>query len=319
MNKRAFVRALATLAVSGFATGAIANKPLTMVVPSAAGSAPDIVARLLGDELQSRLNQPVVIENRPGAGGIVATMAAKSAPADGNTVLLAQAAVVTLTPLLYRAAKYDMEKDFETVAVVADTPMLFVANPKAGIKSLGDLIAHVKAKPDELTLGSPSRGSVPHLSGELLEQFTGVRLRNVPMGTSGQAIQSVVGGDTQVSVDGIAPLLPLVKAGRMQALAVTSRDVLPGLEGLPLAKDTVPEMVLSGWFMLFAGKGTPAARVKALNEAVNAALKSPQLIQKLQVSATYPVGGSVQDARSFLVREKKLWAGAAQKAGLQAE
>ena len=319
MNKRAFVRAIAALAASGFATGAIANKPLTMVVPSAAGSAPDIVARLLGDELQSRLNQPVVIENRPGAGGIVATMAAKSAPADGNTVLLAQAAVVTLTPLLYRAAKYDMEKDFETVAVVADTPMLFVANPKAGIKSLGDLIAHAKAKPDELTLGSPSRGSVPHLSGELLEQFTGVRLRNVPMGTSGKAIHSVVGGDTQVSVDGIAPLLPLVKAGRMQALAVTSRDVLPGLEGLPLAKDTVPEMVLSGWFMLFAGKGTPAARVKALNEAVNAALKSPQLIQKLQVSATYPVGGSVQDARSFLMREKKLWAGAAQKAGLQAE
>ena len=319
MNKRAFTRALAALAISSVTTSALANKPLTIVVPSGAGSAPDIVARLLGDELQSRLNQPVVIENRPGAGGIVATMAAKSAPADGNTVLLAQAAVVTLTPLLYRAAKYDMEKDLETVAVVADTPMLFVANPKAGIKSLGDLIAQAKAKPDELTLGSPSRGSVPHLSGELLEQFTGVRLRNVPMGTSGQAIQSVVGGDTQVSVDGIAPLLPLVKAGRMQALAVTSRDVLPGLEGLPLAKETVPEMVLSGWFMLFAGKGTPAARVKALNEAVNAALKSPQLIQKLQVSATYPVGGSVQDARSFLVREKKLWAGAAQKAGLQAE
>ena len=319
MNKRAFTRALAALAISSVTTSALANKPLTIVVPSGAGSAPDIVARLLGDELQSRLNQPVVIENRPGAGGIVATMAAKSAPADGNTVLLAQAAVVTLTPLLYRAAKYDMEKDLETVAVVADTPMLFVANLKAGIKSLGDLIAQAKAKPDELTLGSPSRGSVPHLSGELLEQFTGVRLRNVPMGTSGQAIQSVVGGDTQVSVDGIAPLLPLVKAGRMQALAVTSRDVLPGLEGLPLAKDTVPEMVLSGWFMLFAGKGTPAARVKALNEAVNAALKSPQLIQKLQVSATYPVGGSVQDARSFLVREKKLWAGAAQKAGLQAE
>ncbi len=319
MNKRAFTRALAALAISGVTTSALANKPLTIVVPSGAGSAPDIVARLLGDELQSRLNQPVVIENRPGAGGIVATMAAKSAPADGNTVLLAQAAVVTLTPLLYRAAKYDMEKDFETVAVVADTPMLFVANPKAGIKSLGDLIAQAKAKPDELTLGSPSRGSVPHLSGELLEQFTGVRLRNVPMGTSGQAIQSIVGGDTQVSVDGIAPLLPLVKAGRMQALAVTSRDVLPGLEGLPLAKETVSEMVLSGWFMLFAGKGTPAARVRALNEAVNAALKSPQLIQKLQVSATYPVGGSVQDARSFLVREKKLWAGAAQKAGLQAE
>jgi len=292
---------------------------LTVVVPSAAGSAPDIVARLLADELQPRLNQSVVVDNRPGAGGIVATMAAKSARADGNTVLLAQAAVVALTPLLYRAAKYDIEKDFETVAVVADTPMLFVANPKSGIKTLGDLIAQSKARPDELTLGSPSRGSVPHLSGELLEQMSGARLRNVPMGTSGQAIQAVVGGDTQASVDGIAPLLPLVKAGRMQALAVTSSRVLPGLEGLPLARDTVPGLDLSGWFMLFAGKGTPAARIQALNDAVNAALKSPALIQKLQTTATYPVGGSVTEARQFLAREKKMWAGAARQAGLQAE
>jgi len=319
MNRRTLARCLAAWALLGTAAAAYASKPLTMVVPSGAGSAPDIVARLLADELQSRLNQPVVVDNRPGAGGIVATMAAKSAPSDGNTVLLAQAAVVTLTPLLYRAAKYDMEKDFETVAVVADTPMLFVANPKAGIKSFADLIAQAKARPDDLTIGSPSRGSVPHLSGELLEQMTGAHLRNVPMGTSGQAIQSVVGGDTNVSVDGIAPLLPLVKAGRIQALAVTSRQVLPGLEGYPLAKDTVPDLVLSGWFMLFASKGTPAARVKALNEAVNAALKSPQLIQKLQTSATYPVGGSVADARLFLTREKSLWAGAIKKAGLEAE
>lgn len=318
MRKRVFIRLLAGIAAMA-AASAQAAPPLTVVVPSAAGSAPDIVARLLADELQPRLNQSVVVDNRPGAGGIVATMAAKSARADGNTVLLAQAAVVALTPLLYRAAKYDMEKDLETVAVVADTPMLFVANPKWGIKTLGDLIAQSKARPDELTLGSPSRGSVPHLSGELLEQMSGARLRNVPMGTSGQAIQAVVGGDTQASVDGIAPLLPLVKAGRMQALAVTSSRVLPGLEGLPLARDTVPGLDLSGWFMLFAGKGTPAARIQALNDAVNAALKSPALIQKLQTTATYPVGGSVTEARQFLAREKKMWAGAARQAGLQAE
>ncbi len=319
MRKRAFIQTLAAAALLGATSVASASAPLTMIVPSGAGSAPDIVARLLGDELQQRLGQPVVIENKPGAGGIVAAMAAKSAPPNGNTVLLAQAAVVTLTPLLYRAAKYDMATDFEAIAVVADTPMLFVANPKAGIRSLAELIAQAKARPDELTLGSPSRGSVPHLSGELLEQMSGASLRNVPMGTSGQAIQSVVGGDTQLSVDGIAPLLPLVKAGRIQALAVTSERVLPGLEGYPLAKDTVPGMTLSGWFMLFAGKGTPAARVAALNEAVNAALRSPTLIQKLQVSATYPVGGSVAEARRFLEKEKKLWAGAATQAGLQAE
>lgn len=319
MQNRPWRHWLATAALCGMASWASATSPLTMVVPSGAGSAPDIVARLLGDELTQRLGQPVVIDNRPGAGGIVATLAAKSAKADGNTVLLAQAAVVTLTPLLYRAAKYDMARDFEAVSVVADTPMLFVANPKTGIKTLGELIAQAKAKPDELTLGSPSRGSVPHLSGELLEQMAGVQLRNVPMGTSGQAIQSVVGGDTQVSVDGIAPLLPLVKAGRLQALAVTSRQVLPGLEAYPLAKATVPGLEVSGWFMLFTNKGVPAARVQQLNDAVNAALKAPALVQKLQTAATYPVGGSVKDARDFLAREQKLWAGAVKQADLKAE
>ena len=319
MRKRALIRTFAAAALLAATPWGRAAAPLTMVVPSGAGSAPDIVARLLADELQQRLNQPVVIDNRPGAGGIVATMAAKSARADGNTVLLAQAAVVTLTPLLYRAARYDMAQDFDTVAVVADTPMMFVANPKAGIRSLAELVAQSKARPDELVLGSPSRGSVPHLSGELLEQMSGAQLRNVPMGTSGQAIQSVVGGDTQVSVDGVAPLLPLVKAGRLQALAVTARRVLPGLEGYPLARETVPGLDLSGWFMLFAGKGTPPARVRQLNEAVNAALQSPALVQKLQASATYPVGGSVSQAREFLAREKKLWASAAERAGLRAE
>ena len=319
MRRQTSIRTLTATALLGLMPWAHAAGPLTMVVPSGAGSAPDIVARLLGDELTQRLGQPVVIDNRPGAGGIVATLAAKSAKADGNTVLLAQAAVVTLTPLLYRAAKYDMARDFEAVSVVADTPMLFVANPKTGIKTLGELIAQAKAKPDELTLGSPSRGSVPHLSGELLEQMAGIQLRNVPMGTSGQAIQSVVGGDTQVSVDGIAPLLPLVKAGRLQVLAVTSRQVLPGLEAYPLAKATVPGLEVSGWFMLFTNKGVPAARVQQLNDAVNAALKAPALVQRLQTAATYPVGGSVKDARDFLAREQKLWAGAVKQADLKAE
>lgn len=319
MRKRAPIRTLAVAAMMSLLGAAHASGPLTMIVPSGAGSAPDIVARLLGDELQQRLGQPIVVDNRPGAGGIVATLAAKSAKADGNTVLLAQAAVVTLTPRLYRAAKYDMARDFETVAVVADTPMLFVAKPRTGIKSLAEVISQAKAKPDDLTLGSPSRGSVPHLGGELLEQMAGIQLRNVPMGTSGQAIQSVVGGDTQISVDGIAPLLPLVKAGRLQALAVTSRQVLPGLEAYPLAKATVPGLEVSGWFMLFTNKGVPAARVQQLNEAVNAALKSPTLIQKLHTAATYPVGGSVKDARDFLAKEQKLWSGAVAQAGLKAE
>lgn len=321
-SRRRLLAALFAFALAPTPPGALAAEaagPLTIVVPSGPGSAPDIMARLIGDELRTRLGQAVVIENRPGAGGIVAVMATRSAAQPANTLLFAQAAVVTVTPLTYRAAKYDMERDFEPVAVVADTPMLFVANPAGGPRSLAEAIAEAKARPESIPLGSPSRGSIPHLSAELLQLATGARFNVVPMSQSAQALQAVASGDTLVSVDGIAPLLPLVKSGRLRALAVTSSRTLPGLESLPLAKDIVPGLEVTGWFMLFANKGTPAARLKALNEAVAAALTSPQVVQKLQATANYPVGGSLADARAFLAREKKMWASAVQRAGLLPE
>ncbi len=301
------------LATQAFGQG----NTLTMVVPAGAGSAPDIMARLLGDELRVRLGQPVVIDNRIGGGGIVAVNAARQS-ASPDTLLLAQAAVVTVTPLTYRAANYNLERDMEPVAVVAETPMLFVANPN-GPRTLAEAVSAVKTRPESLTMGSPSRGSIPHLSAELLMQATGSKFNMVPMAASGQALQAVLNGDTQISVDGIAPLLPLVRSGRIRALGVASATPLPGLEGLPLVKDTVPDLVATGWFMLFAKKGTPPARIKALNEAVNAALKSPEMQQKLQAAATYPVGGSVSDAVAFLAREKTLWASAIQRANIQPE
>ncbi len=293
--------------------------PLTIVVPSAAGSAPDIVARLLGDELRTQLGQPVLIDNKPGAGGIVAVLATRSAGAPAHTLLLAQAAVATVTPLTYRAAKYDMARDFEAIAVVTKTPMLFVSSAAGDIKILADALAQGRVRPDSLAISSPPRGSIPHLSGELLQQASGARFNAIPMGGSGQSIQAVIGGDSQIAVDGIAPLLPLVKAGRLRALAVTSSQALPGLESLPLAKDTVPGLDVSGWFMLFGNKGMPAERVQAINAAVASALKSPELVRKLQATANYPVGGSVADAGAFLEREKRRWADAVQRAGLQPE
>jgi tripartite-type tricarboxylate transporter receptor subunit TctC len=293
--------------------------PLTIIVPSPAGSAPDIIARLIAEELRKQLGRSVIVDNKPGAGGIIAVMASKQAQPNGSTLLLAHAAVVVVTPLTYRAAKYDMEQDFETVAVLADTPMMFVSNPASGPKTLADLVAIGKSMPNTLTLGSTTRGSIPHLSGELLELMSGAQFNKVPMGSSGQAIQSVVSGDALVSVDGVAPLLPLVKAGRLHALAITSDRVLPNLEQFPLAKNTVPGLSINGWFMLFAPKGTPKSIVQVVNSAVNISLKSADVIQKLQSTGNYPVGGSVVQARDFLTKEKKLWAGAVQRAGLQPE
>jgi tripartite-type tricarboxylate transporter receptor subunit TctC len=307
------------LAFAAPASAQFAGKPITLIVPAGPGSAPDIVARVVGDQLQARLKQPVVVENRSGAGGIIAAETLRRAPADGNTLLLAQAAVVTVTPLTYRAATYDAERDFESVAVVADTPMMFVAHPAKGPGSLADLVGQAKSQPDTIAMSSTSRGSIPNLTAELLALMTGARFNLVAMNASAQALQSVVAGDTVVSVDGIAPLLPQVRAGRLKALGVTADRPLPGLEGLPLAKDTVPGLVATGWFMLFAPKGTPRARIEAVNAAVNEALKAPEVLQKLQATANYPVGGSVAQAQAFLKKEKKLWGDAAQRAGLKRE
>ncbi len=316
------VAGLATVcAIHGnaIAQGLGATAPITMVVPAAAGSAPDIVARLLGDELQHRLGQPFIIENKPGAGGIVGVMAAKSSANRANTLLFVHAAVAAVTPLTYRAARFDLATDFEPVAIVAETPMLFVAHPAKGPKTLADAIAQAKASPDAVALGSTARGSIPHLAGVLLGQMTGVQFNNVAMSASGQALQSVVAGDTVMSVDGVAPLLPMVKSGRLRALAVTSRKALPGLEGIPLANETVPGLDFTGWFMLFAANGTPQPRLQQINAAVNAALQSPEMIRKLEATANYPVGGSVADARRFLESEKKKLALGVQQAGLKAE
>lgn len=310
----------ATLALAGMVTGLSAQpSTLTIIVPAGAGSAPDIAARLIGEELRRKLGQAVVIENKLGAGGIVAVTAARSAPSPENTLLLAHASVATVTPLTYKAANYDLERDFEAVSVIAETPMLFVANAASGPKTLAEAISQAKAKPRALTLSSTTRGSIPHLTAELLSQAVDAQINIVPMAQSGQALQAIVSGDSQLSVDGIAPLLPQVKSGRLRALGVTSSRVLPGLEGLPLAKDTVADLEATGWFMLFASKGTPTPRLQALNAAVNAALQSPEVVQKLQATANYPVGGSLADARAFLAREKRKWAAAVQRAGMTPE
>lgn len=312
--------ALLVLAMLPFFAAAqpTAAPTLPIVVPSGPGSAPDIVARLLGDELRARTGASVVIENRGGGGGIVAVNAAR-AHASADALLLAQAAVVTTTPVTYKAATYDLSRDMAPIAVVAETPMFFVAHPGKGPKSLADALAAARAQPDSLMLTSPARGSIPHLSAELLMIASGVRFHMVPMGSSAQAIQAIVSGDSQVSVDGISPLLPLVRSGRLTALGVAASRVLPGFEGLPLVRDAIPDFEATGWFMLFAKKGTSTERIQSLNAAVNAALASEDMQKKLQASAAYAVGGSVDDAIRFLNREKARWAEAVRRAGIQPE
>ncbi|KQW64900.1 hypothetical protein ASC92_05580 [Variovorax sp. Root411] len=289
------------------------------MLPTAPGTAPDTIARIVGDKLSRALGQPVIVENKPGAGGIIAMNQLKSAPADGYTLALVHAAVATVTPLTYKEAQYDIERDYATVALIGVTPMIFVANPKFEAKTLADAVKLAKAAPDTVAAGSPNRTSIPHLANELLAMKSGIRLQQVPFTTTGQGVQAVVAGDIAMYTDGVAPLIQLIKSGRLRALAVASDKVLPGLEGIPLAKGTVPDLKVMGWFMVAAPKGTPAAVVERLNQELNTALQLADVNAKFQEFGTYTTPGTVAEAQRFVKQEKALFGGVVKAIGVKPE
>jgi tripartite-type tricarboxylate transporter receptor subunit TctC len=295
------------------------QKQIRMIVSSPPGSAPDIIARIIGEKLSQGLGQPVVIDNKPGAGGLVSMNLLRQSPPDGYTIGIPQAAVVTVTPLTYKEATYDIERDFETVATVANTPMLFVTAAESPAKNLADAIAMAKAKPDQIAIGNPTRTSIPHLAAEMLAQKTSVVFQQVPFSTTPQGIAAVVKGDVLFYVDGTAPLMPLVRSGRLRAIAVAAEKELAGLEGIPLAKDSVPGLSMYGWFMVAAPKGTPTAIVQRLNTEINNAIKLPDVVGKFREFGTYSMPGSVEDAQRFVKSEKALFSGVIRQAGLKAE
>ena len=295
------------------------TKSIRLIVPAPAGSAPDIAARIVGDKLSKTLGQQVLIDNRPGAGGIVAMNLLKAAPNDGYTMTLAQAAVLVVTPFTYKEASYDAERDFDSVAMVGISPMVFVANPNHPAKNLTDAIAMVRAKPEAVSVGNPTRTSIPHLAAELMGLKTGTKFQQVSFANTGQGVQAVVNGDINMYVDGGGPLVALVKAGRMKMLAVASETELPGFEGIPLANKSVPGLNVSGWFMMLAPKGTPAAVVQRVNADVNKAMQEADVQAKFREFVLYPTPGSVADTQKFLSQQKALFGGVIRDLGLKPE
>jgi tripartite-type tricarboxylate transporter receptor subunit TctC len=293
------------------------GKTIDMVVAAPAGSAPDVIARIVTEEMRAKLGANFVIENKPGAGGIIAVNQVKAGPRDGTRLLFAPGSTVAISPLTYKQAKYSFESDFETVAVVAETPMLMTTRSVGGVASLASAVASARAAPDSISIGNPGVYSIPHLVGELVGQATRARFRQVPFSTPNQGIQAVLSGDIEIFVDGVASLLPMVADGRLKALAVTAPRELPGLEGIALAKDTVPSLVVSGWFGIFAPSGTPAVLVSELNAATSAALQNPDVIARQRKLGTYPVGGSVTEAKAFVKAEESKWADVIRNAGIK--
>lgn len=319
-------RALAHLALTAALGALIATqawaqawpaKQIKIIVPAPPGTAPDIAARAIADKLGEVWGQTLLVENKPGAGCTIAVDAARKATPDGYTLLLAQAACVVVSPYTFKSFKADMDKEFTPLSIVGVTPMMIVATPAAPAKTLKDIVAQARANPDKVSMGNPAITSIPHLTAELIAQRTGAKLYQVPLGTSG--VTAVVRGDVEYAIDGVATMLPMVKAGKTRVIAVTADVVHPGLEGYALAHDAVPGLDVYGWFALMAPQGLPDNVKTKINSDVNKIVAHADVLERFATFGTYPRPGSLQEAANFVKKEQTVWAKVIKEANIQPE
>jgi tripartite-type tricarboxylate transporter receptor subunit TctC len=284
------------------------SKPIKIVVPSAAGSAPDIMARELGIELQKRLGQPIIAENRAGAGGSIGSdIVAKSTP-DGYTFVMGNIGSHAMNVATYKSLPYNPVKDFSPVVLMATTASLFSVSKNLPVNNIAEFLAYAKKEGDNITFASGGIGSSSHLAGEYLNVLADLKMRHVPYKDVQQALTDVSSGQVTLMMSNMPPALPHIKSGRNKALAVTTPKRTKALPEVP----TMNEAGVAGfeqivWFGLFAPANTPVEIVNRMNTETNAILKSPEFIEKLAKTGSEPGGGTAKEFSSFVATEMVKW------------
>jgi len=278
-----FVRTAMFAALAGLALGSQAlaqgaawpDKPITFIVPFAAGGGTDAFARPLAQQLDTQLGKRVLIENRAGAGGTVGASLASKASPDGYTFFMG-AAHHAIAPSLYPNLDYDMEKDFVAVALTARPPQVVVVNPdKVAAKTLGEFIAYVKANPDKVNYGSAGAGTTHHLAGELFKSLTGAKLQHVPYRGAGPAMQDLIAGHVPVVFDGLGSSAPQIRSGQLRALAIAAPTRVAAFPDIPTAAEAgLPGYEVATWYGLFAPKNTPPDVVARMTKELQAAMQT---------------------------------------------
>ena len=301
--------ALALIAVLPLAAAAAyPDRPLKLIVPYTPGGSTDVLGRALAEHLRKELGQPVVVENKPGANTGIGAQALQAAPADGTTLLLATAATSVLNPLLQSKLGYDAAQLWP-VARVAVSPLVIVARPGGEFRTLADLLAKAKAQPGRLNYASTGIGSSLHLAGELLQAQTGVEMVHVPYKGSAPALTGLMGGETHIFIDSVASSSPLIKGGKLVALAVTSRERLPLLPEVPtVAESGVPQFDVATWFGIMVPKGTPDDVVNRLNAAVSSAMQDKTFRETFeQLGLIIPKPLKPAEFRELIAAETAKW------------
>ena len=295
-------------------------RPIRVVIPFPPGGPTDFAARLLGDAMSKELGQPVIPDNRPGAAGNIAGQAVATAAPDGYTVLFSGAGSHGINPALFAGKlSFDAERDFTAIVLVSQSPNLLTAGLRFAGNSIADLVRIAKEKPGALNVAIGSLGTTQHMAVELLKSAAGVQVTIIPYKGAAQAMQDLLAGNVDVLCDGITSSLPQLKAGRIKALAVTSRERANAAPDIPTVAETIPGFDAVAWFGLFAPTGTPRVAIDAINRAANAALNRPHVRERYLAAGAQPLGGSPEQAAAHSRAEIRKWADVVRATGARAE
>ena len=306
---------IATLCAGQALAQAYPHKPLRLVVPFPPGGPTDILGRAIGAKLGELLGQPVIIDNRGGAGGgIGADNIAKSAP-DGYSLLLGTTGTHTINPNLYSKLPYDPIKDFVPISLVVKYLNILVVNPNVPVKSVAELIALAKQKPGQITFGSAGNGSSNHLTAEMLATMTGVKMQHVPYKGSGPALNDVIAGQISFMFDQYSTVGPNIKAGKLRAIGIATKQRHPLLPDVPTIGETVPGFEVSPWYGLFAPAGTPRAIIDRLNADLTKVMNSPEIHARMTTLGWDPVTNTPEEFAAQIKSELAIWADVVKKSG----
>ncbi|MBP0633085.1 tripartite tricarboxylate transporter substrate binding protein [Cupriavidus sp. AcVe19-1a] len=292
-------------------------KPITMIVPYPPGGANDILARRVGEKLGQALGQPVVVENRAGAGGTIGTGAAAKAPADGYTLLVINTIPHAASRALYKKLSFDPIKDFEPVGVIAMTPYVLVTAENSSYKTFADFTKAAKSQPGKLTYASGGQGGATHLAAELLSRATNVRLSHIPYRGGGPALTDVMGGQVDVTFENIVAVRPFLSSGKLRPLGVSSSEPSSMLPGVPtVASQVGAPFEILGRFAVVAPVGTPKPVIKRLNQEVTAIVRSSEVSTYFRQQGIEPAWSTPEELGSILRAESTKWSQLVKEKGI---
>nr|WP_315593065.1 tripartite tricarboxylate transporter substrate binding protein [uncultured Cupriavidus sp.] len=323
MRRRAIVQGILAAPLAGllspraaWAQGTFPSKPITFIVPQAAGGGADLLCRTIQGKAQELLGQSIIIDNRPGAAGNIGTVAGARAAADGYTMTFVNLSTMALNPHLYSKPGYSVS-DFEPLAWMASVANILVVNPNVPAKNLREFIALAKAKPGKLTYSSAGNGSGNHLGGEMLKSLAKIDLVHVPYKGGAPAVVAVLGGEVDACIADPLAALPHIKAGKLRAIAVTSAKRASALPDVPAMAEAVPGYEATSWAGAVVPKGTPAAASQKLAQALLAGLREPGNADKLRSQLYEPTAGSAAEFAALIRRENDKWSKLIQQLGMR--